>query len=279
MFDTRNTTDTQKRLSNLTLRVLFALFAIPILLYLLFFAPKWGFFSLLIIACLVSSTELFRMIAPGHFFLASFGVIASTVVFFVFAFSENLGFLTPIIIAIVLSAVAIGVFHSSSIERAVFHSGWLIAGPLYLGSTLASLALLFSREFGGSWVLLAAMTSWFGDTGAYFGGRAFGRHKLCPSVSPNKTVEGSALGLISSLLAGLIAHFWLLPSLGMFESVALATVAGAIGQVGDLSESLMKRVCGVKDSSKIIPGHGGLLDRIDSLLFSSAAIWIYVDWL
>lgn len=279
MLDSRQTNVSTKRLSNLTLRVLFAVCAVPALLYLLFFAPKWAFFSLLGTACLVSGFELFRMIAPGSLLFTIFGIFASTALLYFFAFSEKPAVFTLVATLLVLSALAIGVLQTDSNEKTVAKVGWLVAGPLYLGTTLGSLALLFSREFGGSWVLLAAMTSWFGDTGAYFGGRVFGRHKLCPSVSPNKTVEGSIFGLISSLLGGLIAHFWLLPSLGLLESVVLACIAGAIGQLGDLSESLIKRSCGVKDSGKIIPGHGGLLDRIDSLLFSSASIWIYVDWL
>jgi len=278
MSDTLQTADTSKRLSNLTLRVLFAVCAIPVLLYLLFFAPKWVFFSLLGMACLVSSFELFRMVAPDRLLFTTFGIFASSVVFYFFAFSEEPAVLSLVVTALVLSSLSIGVFHSDSNEKAIVQSGWLIAGPLYLGSTLGSIALLFSLDSGGSWVLLAAMTSWFGDTGAYFGGRVFGRHKLCPSVSPNKTVEGSVFGLLSSLIGGFVAYVWLLPSLGLLEIVALAFVAGAIGQLGDLSESLIKRGCGVKDSGSIIPGHGGLLDRIDSLLFASASIWIYVEW-
>lgn len=279
MPDTRKTKDTRKRLSNLTLRVLFAVCAIPILLYLLFMAPKWGFLSLLVVACIVSSVELFRMIAPGRLLLMTFGAISSTAVFYFFSFSNNPSFLPLVIIILVLSSLSMGLTRPGYIDEAVFHVGWLIAGPLYLGSTLGSLALLFSRQFGGSWVLFAAMTSWFGDTGAYFGGRAFGKHKLHPSISPKKTVEGAVFGLLSSMAGGLVAHLWLLPSLSLVESVVLASVAGASGQLGDLCESLVKRRCGVKDSGTIIPGHGGLLDRIDSLLFSSSVIWIYVDWL
>ena len=109
--------------------------------------------------------------------------------------------------------------------------------------------------------MLALMLSWLSDTGGYFAGRLFGKHKLYPAVSPKKTVEGAIGGLAGAIVGALIAHFFYLRSLPLGHGVALALVAGAAGQAGDLGESLLKRSFGVKDSGGIVPGHGVLLDR------------------
>jgi phosphatidate cytidylyltransferase len=103
-----------------------------------------------------------------------------------------------------------------------------------------------------------------------------GKTRLYVAVSPNKTVEGSIGGLLGALLGGLIAHFWFLPSLGLVAAVVLSLVAAALGQLGDLCESLIKRSTGVKDSGTLLPGHGGFLDRVDALVFTSATVYFYV---
>ena len=117
--------------------------------------------------------------------------------------------------------------------------------------------------------MMALAVVWFGDSGAYFGGKAMGRHKLYPIVSPNKTWEGTISGLAASVLGAYIIHLLLLPDLSLQIVVIAALVGGAVAQVGDLVESAFKRACGVKDSGQILPGHGGMLDRLDGLLFSA----------
>jgi len=97
-------------------------------------------------------------------------------------------------------------------------------------------------------------------------------------VSPKKTIEGSIGGLAGSVVGAVVASYWYLPELPIEHAVPLALVAGALGQAGDLCESLIKRSCGVKDSGSIVPGHGGILDRIDALMFTAAAAWVYAVW-
>ncbi|MEZ4288054.1 MAG: phosphatidate cytidylyltransferase, partial [Polyangiales bacterium] len=123
--------------------------------------------------------------------------------------------------------------------------------------------------------LLSMCLAWMSDTTAYFTGRAFGKHKLYPSLSPKKTVEGAIGGLLGSVGASVLAHFTFLPQLPLLSGVALAIVAGCLGQCGDLFESLIKRSTGVKDSGKILPGHGGLLDRVDALMFTASTTWVF----
>jgi len=145
---------------------------------------------------------------------------------------------------------------------------------LYCGLLVASLVGLRLR-FGVPWVILAFVVTWANDTFAYFAGHAFGRHKLYERISPKKTWEGFAGGAVGSVAGALVTRWLLLGrELSPGAAVVIGLGAAVLGPLGDLAESMVKRAAGVKDSSRIIPGHGGLLDRIDALLF--VAPWVYV---
>jgi phosphatidate cytidylyltransferase len=153
-------------------------------------------------------------------------------------------------------------------------------GPFYLGGGFGALALL-RRDAGAdgpSFAVLALMLSWLSDAGAYFAGRFFGKHKLYPAVSPKKTVEGALGGLGGAVAGALLAHFFYLRSLPLADALILAVVAGGLGQAGDLGESMIKRSFGVKDSGGIVPGHGGIMDRVDALLVTATVSYLYVLW-
>jgi phosphatidate cytidylyltransferase len=149
---------------------------------------------------------------------------------------------------------------------------------------MAYVALLFSymvmladlRPDGRQGLLLLFLVVWLGDTGAYFAGRALGRHKLYPAVSPKKTVEGAVGGLAGSVAGAFIARLWLLPAMTPAECVVLGAAGAFLEQVGDLCESLLKRSAGVKDSGSVLPGHGGMLDRVDGVLFAAPLIYGYL---
>lgn len=150
-------------------------------------------------------------------------------------------------------------------------------GLLYVALPFGLLLHLRAQAAGHKLVLLVLVLTWAGDIAAYYVGRALGRHKLAPRISPGKTVEGA----VASLAATLGVGFWLVGTQGWFRSTSLADalalplVLNAAAQAGDLVESGFKRGAGVKDSSQILPGHGGMLDRIDSLLFAVPALWYY----
>jgi phosphatidate cytidylyltransferase len=154
------------------------------------------------------------------------------------------------------------------------------AGPLYLG-LLAFLALVRTvpNGQGPGYVLMTLMFAWMPDSAAYFAGRAFGRTKLYEAVSPKKTREGFVGGLLGGVVGALLAHFWYLPQIPLAHAVGLAVVCACVGQLGDLVESLLKRSTDIKDSGNILPGHGGLLDRIDGLLFVAPLVYLYALWL
>jgi phosphatidate cytidylyltransferase len=160
------------------------------------------------------------------------------------------------------------------------HDWTLIAmGALYVGWLGSHAVLLRELPDGLDWVLLALFSVWITDSAAYFVGRAIGRRKLAPSISPNKTWEGAVAGLIGGAVAVVALHEAFGLDASAVELVALAVVLPVIGQLGDLGESALKRSWGVKDTGWLLPGHGGFLDRIDSLLIVVPVVYYWVRWL
>lgn len=151
----------------------------------------------------------------------------------------------------------------------------LVAGLVYIPVLLAFIPWICEFESGRTWIALLLTITWAGDTGAYFAGRAFGRHKLFERVSPKKTWEGAAGGMVAAILGAGVVKTLGLPGLPWLHCVLLAILVDAVGITGDLVESMLKRSFGVKDSGSIMPGHGGLLDRVDALLFTAPVAWIY----
>jgi phosphatidate cytidylyltransferase len=147
-------------------------------------------------------------------------------------------------------------------------------GPVVPGEIAATI-----YRWGGWTVLAMFVAVWTCDSSAYFAGRAFGRHKLFERVSPNKTWEGAIAGCLGALAAFVIMKLLVLPYLTLAQSLVCGAIVGVIGQLGDLVESLLKRDAGVKDSSTIIPGHGGVLDRFDSIMAAAPVIFLYLDFI
>jgi phosphatidate cytidylyltransferase len=132
------------------------------------------------------------------------------------------------------------------------------------------------RQANHHWLMYALLLNWAGDTGAYFIGRAFGRHKMAPRISPMKSWEGAAASVAISVLVGGAYLFRFIPGTSVATAIGLTVVANAAGQLGDLAESAIKRGASVKDSSAILPGHGGFLDRVDSTLFTLPVIYVWL---
>lgn len=154
-----------------------------------------------------------------------------------------------------------------TLERAAGDLALLMFGFCYVSIPLAHMVMLRYLEHGTRWILLVLFMVMFNDTCAYFTGTFCGRHKLYPSVSPKKSVEGAVGGLAGSVIAAALAHWTFLPWTAFTQILLLGLVAGVVAELGDLFESLLKRAFGIKDSGNLIPGHGGILDRLDSLMF------------
>ncbi len=160
-------------------------------------------------------------------------------------------------------------------------SSWsfTLAGILYLGWIPSRYVALIQLPHGRDWVILALFSTFACDTSAYFVGRAFGRHKMAPAISPAKTWEGAAGGLAGAVIVGLcVAGIFKLP-IDTLQTLLLTAAISIFAQTGDLVESLFKRNMGAKDSGTVLPGHGGVLDRIDGVVFAGLVVYYYVIWL
>lgn len=154
-----------------------------------------------------------------------------------------------------------------------------VLGIIYIPLFLSCMVLIRNDAEGIAWIFFLLALVFAGDTGAFYVGRLFGRHKLCPAVSPGKTIEGAIGGLAATLGAGLIFMNYFLKSLPLGPSILFFLSIGVVGQIGDLFESELKRYSGVKDSGSILPGHGGILDRIDALLFAAPVAYFFKEYI
>lgn len=265
-------------------RLATAAVAIPFLVWLVFFAPPWAFPVVVLGIAFVGVAEYFRMAFPERLGLQAGGIAGGVLVGLAMAHAAGAG-ATPGTIGIAfpaaLFAVVVGGLLASLLDPddpagAVAHIGRGLLGILYAGALLPHFVWLHRLPDGPAWVLFVLAVAMAGDTGGYFAGRFYGKRKLMPRVSPKKTVEGAIGAFAGNAVAGLAVKGLLLDSVGWVEAVVVALVAGLLAQLGDLCESLLKRAFGAKDSGSLLPGHGGVLDRADSLVFP--AVFVYY-WL
>ena len=267
--------------SNLAVRLLTAAVVVPLLLALLFVGPVWGFFVLVVFASAVGASELFGMTHPGDRVAQGVGVLLTIAVsLVVYFYSHDSRALLTLLFAVPVIGVLLPLWRLGDIASAGFRTMSNVAAPFYIGGLLTTIALLRrdQGDVGPHYVLMTLTFAWLGDTGGYFFGRFLGKTKLYEAVSPKKTRAGFVGSLVGSVVGALAASLGYLKSIPVTHAVALALVGGALGQLGDLVESLLKRSTGIKDSGWIVPGHGGLLDRIDALLIVSPIVYLYTVW-
>jgi phosphatidate cytidylyltransferase len=271
------------RASNLVVRLVTAAIGVPVILAILYLGPAWAFYAVVLGAALVGAHELFGMTHPSDRPTRTIGVVisalASVTVYFQAA---NPRALIAVFTLVPLAGPMVTLGRLGALETAAFRACALGFGPLFVAVPLTLLAVMrrtLEPGIGAGFALLALGLAWFADTGAYFAGRWFGRRKLYPAVSPNKTVEGALGGLAAGVVWAVVASLsYLKGALPLAHAVVLGLVAGGLGQVGDLSESLLKRSTGVKDSGAIVPGHGGILDRVDAVIVTSVVVYLYAQW-
>ncbi len=165
----------------------------------------------------------------------------------------------------------------NNIKIAIDQISFTLFGILYVAGLGGYYILIRNLEGGGSLIFFLLLITWLGDTAAYYWGKNYGKKPLAPIISPNKTVEGAVAGLVGSLAAGVVGY-WFLGNMAMVHCLLLALICGTIGQFGDLAESLLKRHAGIKNSGNLLPGHGGILDRIDGLLLAGPTFYCYLKF-
>lgn len=164
--------------------------------------------------------------------------------------------------------------HAELLKEHFFELCFSCFALCYIVGFMTYLPLLRGSAHGLEWTLLFFLIVWSGDTGAYFAGRRYGGRKVYPVISPGKTVSGAIGGLVSSLVFSILFKLIVFRSLSIFAALLTPLLVGAVSQVGDLCESFLKRSFGVKDTSRILPGHGGMLDRFDGVLFSLPIMYL-----
>jgi phosphatidate cytidylyltransferase len=178
--------------------------------------------------------------------------------------------------AIVLLSFLVGLFARQELVTSVQSLAFTLLGMFYVGWLFSYVLLLRLLIQGPNYVFYIFGVVWLGDAVALTFGRLFGRHQLAPRLSPGKTIEGAVGGFLGSVCGAIIGGRWLLGHFTLTQCLAVGCLLAVLGQLGDLSESLLKRSSGVKDSAALIPGHGGILDKVDGILFGAPALYYYV---
>jgi phosphatidate cytidylyltransferase len=263
-----------------------AIVLIPVFVWITTGAPTWVFQLLVIAASVVACLELARMfertgrpistwltVGVGTALTASF----ATSLYGISSLGGQPGpwMPTPELALVVGVLLICSAPLWTSGRPQVESTANTLFGAVYVGWLLGYAIWLQGRAGGPQLVLFLVGVTWAGESAAYLVGSSVGRHRLAPILSPRKTVEGAIAQIVVSIAAALALGAWLLPACGLAGAGGAGALLGVIGQVGDLAESAIKRSIGTKDTGDLIPGHGGMLDRIDSLLFNAPALYLY----
>ncbi len=284
-----------KRISSLAQRLMSVIVILPLILLLIY----WGVWSLAlttataVVVCLV---EYYRALTKVGYHPRPFVGVASGLLFCCAAlFQSHVSFdLTGLVLSTVVMLMLVSELLRHDHEQGLL--GWALtfAGACYIGWLFSYYILLGKIETpleggvitslipmrsGAAWVYLVLAITWIQDGAAYFVGRSFGRHKMAPTVSPNKSWEGAIGGFFGSILASVLTVFLLGLPISYPIAILLGAIGGVVAPIGDLAESTIKRRIGLKDMGNIMPGHGGLFDRADSMLFAAPVLYYMILFL
>jgi phosphatidate cytidylyltransferase len=247
----------------------------PLLYAVIRYLPPLAFSGVVVLAGGLALFEFYRLCFSdrGHSWLIGIGLTGFAVLILGTHRSE---IIVPTLLATLIGIISVPLLSRAPLEQSLRDGAMTLFGVLYLGLTLGALSMTRLLPQGEWLIFFLLLVTWASDTGAYYIGTLYGRHRLAPTISPKKTVEGLVGGLIGAIIVAYAARWWFLPELSGLDCLVLATLLTITGLWGDLTESAMKRSAGMKDSGGILPGHGGMLDRLDSLLFTAPVFYYYV---
>lgn len=259
-------------------RVISAVVAIPIILAAIWFGDPW--LSIVVaLFVLLGAFEFYRLgNSAGWQPFTIIGIILA-LLFILDTHSDNAKTTPLLITGAVLIPLARIIWQYDG-QKAFINWTWTVAGIFYVGWMMSHFVLLRDLDDGRDWVIIALFSTFASDTSAYFTGRAFGKHKMAPAISPGKTWEGAIGGLLGAAIATVVlAIITGIDDFGYAKIIPLGFLISIFAQLGDLTESALKRNASAKDAGSLIPGHGGVLDRLDSLIFTVVLVYYYVIWI
>ncbi len=254
-------------------RLLTAAVALPPLVWLICGAPLWLFSGAVLLCTALGLYEYFSFLSPRPFFSLFFGLIWGMAVASTLLFGAVIA-VGAVFVAGLFCAFLLSLRDPLPIQGVRNVSDSLL-GVTYVGFLTPHLALVRANADGVGWTLFIFVVAMLGDTAGYVAGRTWGNHKLIPHISPGKTIEGSVGSFVGNVAGAGLVWYWFFSQRSLIELLLLGVVAGGFAQIGDLYESAIKRAFGAKDSGHFLPGHGGILDRLDSLLFPAVFIYYY----
>ena len=256
-------------------RIYTVLVLAPLVFGVIRYLPPLAFTSLVLAGGAVALLEFYRLaLSPAHDRpLIGMGLLGFATLILG---PHQSTLMIPGLLAVLIGVLSVPLLFRLPLDQMLKNAAVTLLGVLYLGLTLSFLVSTRLLPHGEWLVFFLLFVTWAGDTGAYYIGTVWGRHQLAPRVSPKKSIEGLAGGAIGAIFAAYLAQWWFAPMLSAFDCAMLALLLTGAGLWGDLVESAMKRSVGAKDSGGVLPGHGGMLDRLDSLLFTAPAFYYYV---
>lgn len=258
-------------------RVVSSIVLIPLLFVIVWVLPPVFFALLAVAASVLGQHEYYTMAkARGQKPMELAGYVFGAFIILDFAqMVPHAGQGAAVTVA-VLGVLTARLFSRRPVEGALEEASVTLLGVLYAALLFGFQVAVHRGPQGKHWLVFLYLVIWASDTGAYYIGTAYGRNRLYEKISPKKSIEGLAGGVAASALTALLCKLWLVKSIGWGQAVLLGAGLAVIGTVGDLAESLLKRSAGVKDSGSLIPGHGGILDRMDSMLFAAPVLYYYL---
>ncbi|SNB46391.1 phosphatidate cytidylyltransferase [Geobacter sp. DSM 9736] len=253
--------------------------ALPLLILFILKAGPFPFACLISLFSFLGLREFYAMAIPARWGEGMAAAVTGGLLPLALLTSDPYRLFISGLTVLVLMSGLLFLFRFREMKAVAGEISFLATGFLYVPLLLCHFILLRLLPLGTSWIFLLLVIVMAGDTFAYYVGSSFGRHKLYPAVSPNKSIEGALGGVAGSLTGALICKATFFPELSVAAAVVAAILLGVLGQLGDLFESMLKRSFGVKDSGTIVPGHGGILDRLDSMLFAAPAAYFCAAFL